>query len=115
MTIKQKDFVKGLPSSFRVAAFDISIEIKDGNWAGTENKWGMFTAIEQKICIQGDMPNKYKFIDTLLHELNHAVWWAYGIEDEDKEERVVGTMATGWTQLYRDNPEFAKWLAKLTC
>ena len=55
-----------------------------------------------------------KVLDTLLHELNHAVYWAYGMEDEDKEERIVGTMATAWAQIFRDNPEFVAWIAAVT-
>lgn len=45
-----------------------------------------------------------KMVYTLIHEINHAIYWAYKLDDEDKEERIVSTFATAWTQIYRDNP-----------
>ena len=50
--------------------------------------------------------------DTLLHEVLHAVYREYGLQDEDKEERTVATLATGITQTMCDSPELRQWLAK---
>ena len=45
-----------------------------------------------------------------MHEINHAIFWAYCIQNEDKEERVVSTMATAWTQIFRDNPKILRFI-----
>ena len=52
-------------------------------------------------------------VDTLIHELNHAVW-AIGIlkTKEEEEERVCSVMASMWTQIYRDNPKLMAWIKK---
>lgn len=49
-------------------------------------------------------------VDTVLHEVTHAIYWAYVIEDKDEEERIVTTMARAWTQVWRDNPDLLGWL-----
>lgn len=56
------------------------------------------------------MPAVSKLVDTLLHEITHAIWWAYGLEDDDKEERIVRTMGAAWAQIWRDNPHLLGWL-----
>lgn len=53
--------------------------------------------------------------DTILHEAMHAVVKFRTLkcgenEDaDDHEERVVTNMAHALTQIFRDNPEFARW------
>lgn len=67
--------------------------------------------MESTIRLDGGM-NPIKAVDTLLHEINHAIYWAYGINDDDKEERVVGTFATAWTQVFRDNPRLLQYITE---
>lgn len=93
-----------LPTKIKVAAFDIDIEDWHHHSANAAHSYGEFSSQENKIRIDVTT-NKIKLIDTFIHEINHAIFWAYGIEDEDKEERVVATLATAWVQIYRDNPD----------
>lgn len=48
--------------------------------------------------------------DTLLHEIMHAVFYEYGIQPQDDEERTIRVMSTGLTQVFLDNPEIGKFL-----
>ena len=95
--------------TLRVAAFDYSFN----QWTDTEasaiGRYGEHSSMSMEIRYQTVWAHKSKFIDTLLHEINHAVFWVYGIETDDKEERLTATYATAWTQIYRDNP----WLLTL--
>lgn len=52
--------------------------------------------------------------DTLIHEICHAIWHEYNLQDTDAEERIVHSMGNGWTQVMHDNPELIKYLTKLT-
>ena len=53
------------------------------------------------------------YVDTLIHELNHAVWAIGNLQTKDEEEeRVCSVMASMWTQIFRDNPEFMVWIEK---
>ena len=49
-------------------------------------------------------------LDSLIHEINHAIWWVFQLEDTDVEEKIVSVMATGWTMVHGDNPELLQWI-----
>lgn len=61
-------------------------------------------------CLSG-----VELADTVLHEIMHAVVkfrtlrYAAGEDIHEHEERVVTNMAHAMTQIFRDNPEFARW------
>ena len=100
-----------LPKSIRVAAFDIEVQEWDTDYAALRNRFGEFSPSDQAIRVQATLKPQ-KLLDTTLHEISHAIYWAYGLEDEDKEERIVTTFATAWAQIWRDNPEFHKWVGE---
>ena len=52
-------------------------------------------------------------VDTLLHELFHAIWSIGQLKEKDQEEeRAVAVMASYMTQILRDNPHLVKWITK---
>ncbi len=102
--------VAGLPTIIKDGPFDIAIVVADQHWAAANSRWGEFSSCEQCIRFQDEFPSSFKVVDIVLHEVGHAICWAYGIQDEDKEERVVATMATAWTQVWRDNPVLLSWM-----
>lgn len=102
--------VERLPSSIRVGVYDFTLEKWSANRAAGAQRWGEFSTCEMRISIQIDMPTRIKAADTLLHEVGHAVYWAFGVVDDDKEERIVNLASTGWLCVYRDNPWLLDWL-----
>ena len=102
--------VRDLPDSVRVGAFDMAIVKWDAAAAAGAHAFGEFCANTQEIRIQSGMPSPTKAVDTMIHELGHAIYWCFYIEDEDKEERTVGTMSGAWTQVFRDNPWLLDWI-----
>ena len=52
--------------------------------------------------------------DTLLHEILHAIWHEYGLQDDDREERIVHTLASGFIQVMKDNPNAIRYLVKMS-
>jgi hypothetical protein len=86
-----------LPRSVRVAAFDFEIVEWGTHAANASRRFGEFSSLEMLIRIDTSVA-PMKVMDTMLHEINHAIYWAYGMDDADKEERIVGTMATAWRQ-----------------
>lgn len=105
--------VEMLPDRIVVGPFDLMIIHMDSHLAGSEQSFGQFRCLEQAIYIQLDMPSPHKAVDTMLHEVGHAIYWAHDIDDEDKEERIVSVMATGWTQVYRNNPWLLSWMGEV--
>lgn len=105
-----RKLVERLPKNIRVGAFDVAIDKWDASQSASSQRYGEFSSIEQRVSIQLDMSTRHKAVDTFLHEITHAIFWAYGIEDEDKEERITGVLSTGWTAFYRDNPWLLDWI-----
>lgn len=99
-----------LPTKIKVAGFDISVEPFTPIKQFSENRYGDFNEVTGRIRVENPGVSNLRQLDTLLHELNHAIWWAYGIKDEDKEERTVSVMATGMVQILRDNPKLLKYI-----
>ena len=109
-----RDAINKLPGHITVGPFDMEIVRMDACRSHAEESFGQFRAAEQQILIQHDMPTAIKAVDTFIHEVNHAIWWVYSLEEDDKEERIVTIMATAWTQIFRSNPWLAGWLGTVT-
>lgn len=52
--------------------------------------------------------NPLVVLDTLLHEVKHAIWNEYNLGDSEEEEKAVHVLATGLTQVLYDNEELVK-------
>lgn len=99
-----------LPATIRVGGFDFAIEKWTSHQAAGANRYGEFSSLEQTIRVQMNMPSRFKAVDTFLHEIAHAMFWVYGVHDEDKEERIVCALGSGYMALHRDNPWLTEWL-----
>jgi hypothetical protein len=51
--------------------------------------------------------------NTFLHEVGHAIFWDWGLEDDDDEERTITTLINGLTTVWVDNKIWFKWLAEM--
>jgi hypothetical protein len=102
--------IDALPSTIRVGAYDFRIEKWSPHAASANRRWGEVSSVEQTIRIQRDMPTRYKAVDTVIHEIMHALYWAVGVDDEDTEERIVSLLSTATASLYRDNSWLIDWI-----
>lgn len=99
-----------LPVTVRIGPYDFRIERWTHHQASGVSRYGECSSVEQTIRFQFDMPSRYKAVDTFFHEVAHAMYWAYGASDDDKEERLVCMLGTGLAALHRDNPWIAGWV-----
>jgi hypothetical protein len=96
------------PKRVKISALDFNIEYVPLN----EQLFGDFSYLNSRIRIEKNLSGP-PLVDTILHEMNHAVWRVWQLKDrKEDEERVVAVMAGAWTQIFRDNPEFSKWMQK---
>lgn len=93
-----------LPKKIKIAGYDIDVVRYEGSAARASEVFGEFSCIENVIYIDTTIKD-IQILDTLIHEINHAIYWIYSLEDEDEEERTVSVLSTAWVQVYRDNPE----------
>lgn len=95
-----------LPKSIRVGPYDIRIEPVDD----LDGDWGIYDPSKLLIQLERGCPDRFRLVDTVIHEINHAIWTTYGLQDSNCEEQVTTALATGWTQVYRDNPALLDWI-----
>lgn len=107
-----KSFMRKMPVSLRIGPYDFPVETMSAKAQVGAGAIGEFSNAEGKIRILIDAPSRALAVDTMIHEINHAIFWAYHIQESDNEERTVAAMATAWTQVYRDNPGLLKWIAE---
>lgn len=105
-----RELVLQLPDVMRVGAYDIDITKWDAVHAGSGNSFGEFNSARLEIGLCQDFPSPAKAAYTFLHEIMHAVWFVYGIKENDEEERIVTLMSLGWTQVHADNPWLIGWV-----
>jgi hypothetical protein len=102
------------PQTLRIGPYDIKVINWDRLAASASERLGEFSSME--LCIRVDFASYSPLFSAgvLLHEINHALYWHYGVDDKDGEERICGMMANGWLQVWRDNPSLLKWIAWAT-
>jgi hypothetical protein len=100
-----------LPKKVKVAGYDFGIVDWQPMKAEAADRYGECSAQELVIRIRTDKHISHT-TNTFLHEITHAIYWAYGIRDEDKEERIVEMIGNGWAQVFRDNPDVLRFLSE---
>jgi len=101
-----EEWHEGIPNSVRVGPFDVTIETTPI----LEGVYGHYQPDEMKIVFSLEHPNIQHAVNTLIHELTHAIYDIYECKDADGEERLVSVLALGWTQVYRDNLCLLQWI-----
>jgi hypothetical protein len=99
-----------LPPYVKVGPFVISVVESDTPELNDQQHWGDFNAGLLRIRVERNVPSEVLRLDTLVHEINHAIYWVYNIKEGDDEERLVNTLSTAWTQVYVDNPEVLSYI-----
>lgn len=99
-------FIDQLPASVRIGAHDYAITV-----CRMADNFGTFSGVDGEIKINDLHPSKSMIVDTLLHEIGHAIIWTYNVNLAD-EESIVSGITPGWTQVYRDNPWLMDWIKR---
>lgn len=89
--------------TLKIAWFDINIKFKNDVKLNGVNVDGYFSPREKEILIDDELPKHMKQ-KVLLHELVHAMLFAFGRYDYD-DENLVDTIASGIITLLKDNKE----------
>ncbi len=104
--------LEGLPSIIRVGCYDIGIVPISADHADNANDYGAWHPAEQEIRLQPKFATGALAIDTLIHELLHAAWFASALPRQCGEERAVSGLSPLVTQIIRDHPEILAWMQK---
>jgi hypothetical protein len=104
--------VKALPASIRVLGFDIAITQLSTSEAAGRSVTGEFHPMDERLAVLAEPSSAQRCVETFMHEVCHAIWWAGGLQREATEEAAVTTLGQGLMQVHRDNPWLADWLAE---
>ena len=100
-----------LPASVKVGYIDYEIRLWSALEAQSSHRLGEADHLTQVIRVSQALAPR-AFAEVLLHELLHALFYVYNIQDEDREERTVGTLSTAIAAMWRDNPELVAYLGR---
>lgn len=93
----------GMPSTVKIGAHTfkvVELSIMQGSEKGRYGE-SAFQSLEIRIVTSHP---KTRVGETLLHEIFHALFWQYGIEKGDEEERVVTALSSAIAMVWNDNP-----------
>lgn len=99
------------PKQLKILNLTYEIRWVDRQIETATDSHGFCDAAGQLIIINADQKPD-AIADTFLHEVNHALFSAFGITGEVPEERIVRLIATGICTVMRDNPDVARWWLK---
>lgn len=98
------------PSKVKIGLHDYKIEVWPPHEASSAHRYGECNHVLHIIRVDTSH-TLVQSGETLLHEIIHAVYAVWNIEDDDKEERTVGGLSLGLATVWRDNPDVFAWIA----
>lgn len=98
----------GLPKSVRVGPHVIAITDLPAEEAA--QSYGQFSEGSLEIELASTYAAGSLAVDTVLHEIFHAIWFVASLKGETSEERIVSSFGTFFAQVMRDNPKLIAWL-----
>lgn len=98
-----------LPKSIRVGYQDFAIEDWKASEAYVNSRSGECDKFHMVIRVRADLETKKK-AEVLLHEVLHAAYDMGDLNDGSSEEKVVSVLGMQMTQVWRDNPEFIRFM-----
>src|SRR5258706_4774634 len=79
-----------LPDPIRVGPYDFALVRLAMNEAMAKPRLGEFSSRAHRIEIVADAPSKLDALDTLLHEILHAIYWTFRITTRTKKNASWG-------------------------
>lgn len=101
-----------LPKSIRIGPITYKVNAWTPAEADAQDPplFGSFDANRGVINILYERHCAAARLDTVLHEVSHAICWVYKIKPEDSEERIVSTLGTALAQVLIDNPDLRSFI-----
>lgn len=108
---KKKELAVKFPKTLKIGYQDVKVtvdpdtKIPKSDSGQYRDDGFIFLSGEYSLCESTNL---------LIHEILHAIYYTYGmrniIENKDREEYIINTMANGLTQVLKDNPAFLEWV-----
>lgn len=99
-----------MPPTVTIGAHEFTLCTMPGTIAQGLMRFGQCHTSGFRIEISEACPAPSKVVETVLHEILHALWWNGSIRDEDKEERTIEILGTALTALCQQNLGLLDWI-----
>ncbi len=76
-----------------------------------DGQWSFDTKVGGLLQIKNDIENDVVEAEVVTHEVLHALFYHFNIE-QDNEEHLVQTLAHGLTMVMKDNPRYLAYLTE---
>ena len=97
------------PTVMRIGPHDYTVEDWEPAKAAIAGRYGECGTVDRVIRVSRAHGPR-RAADTFWHEVLHAIFYEWQINDRDKEERTVATLSGALVAAWRDNPEAFDWL-----
>ena len=97
-----QEIIDHLPKYIRIGHYSVAFIKWDARAAHSSRAWGEFSAEEMAIRVDVQQ-DPMKVLDVIMHEIIHAIYFAYGLSSEANEEDVCRTVSKALVQVMRDN------------
>lgn len=104
-----------LPKKVWIGTYEFTIHVVDRNHDKLKSKGaddpdadGITTFAGQTIHIANDMTASL-VLETVWHEITHAINWVNDIEDGADEEMICNLHGKAWSKFFIENPRFGRW------
>lgn len=97
-----------MPTSVKVGPWVYRVEEWHTHNASSVGRYGECEHATRTIRVDNSYGAR-QTAGTLMHELLHAIWGSWNIQDADGEERTVRSMGHGLVAVMVDNPGLATW------
>ena len=107
-----KDLEELLPKTVKIGYSHYSIEIQDDKWMDENKAYGDQHGYKKVINIC-DSWEIAEVVDTLFHEIDHAIWEYRGLKAKELEETAITSLNTERIRVFLDNPQLYKVLGEI--
>ncbi len=93
-----------LPDRIKIGPYQFFVRERNVAWLQSRGVYGLCHVGELTIDVVTEVDSVI-VLDTLIHEIYHALWHTLDIHEGDNEERIVTVLSTGFTAVLMDNPK----------
>ena len=101
-----------VPNIIHLSAFDIDVRVLPEVHHEGQRCYGLWKGDTQEVLISEEAPSDRMATCTLMHEIFHAIWWAYDIAPKEQEESTVTRLSHGLGEVFVRNPGLLTWIQK---
>ncbi len=109
------NYYVGLPELIRVGPYNVKVKVVNKVTVGGKktNCWGAWQPDRGPIELRREQNSPKDALDTLCHEIFHAIYSLDNITKGPREEPLVNAFGTWWSAVLVDNPLLVKWLVEI--